>query len=303
MTRRSSSKTKQIVWWLGGIAALILIAAVAVWGYSRVVTGIIREGIAEAFPGGETSCGEISFDPFTSEVVITDLEIGNPPGYNQNHAAIDIKEIYAVINASALWRNVIHIEELRIRQCRITLEFRKIPTTSWLDWMQVALNGPEINLYELMSSSRAAKASAKRSAAGNDPPRARWFYRVDRCEITGCRVFFGNLAQVRNIVEMSVKEFFEQTGEPENPYVRIVLRMIVNKAARKAVRTVQDFFQNGVALPDYILSKPVGQNEASSAREVAAEIFRNHWEEIVATLRERWEKFKERYLGILSGVL
>lgn len=298
-----SPRYRRIAWIVGSVVAAALIAGGVIWGYSLAVASVIRGGIAEIFSGVEYSVGKVTFDPFGSEVVVSRIAVLNPRGYASGRRAIVIGEIRARLNAPALLRHVVHLRELRIRQCELMLEFREIPT-SLVDWALVAFRGPGINLYEIMT---AENPQAPPKSARGETARRKWFYRVDSCEITGCRVFFGNLDQLRGIAELAAEKFFDQSGEPESSGVKRAVRekavgMAVKAAVAAMLRSARSYFRDGVALPDYRLPKPVGQNDASSARDVAEEIFRNHWEEITDGMRNCCGRFQEQCLEKLRGI-
>ena len=291
-----SRRFKWIASIVGGCAAAILIAAVGIWWYSHTVVSAIRDSIAEIFPAASTSVGEIAFDPLTSEVVISRLAVCNPPGYSSERPAILIGEIRAVINAPALLRHVIHIRELRLRRCEFSLEFRDIPLST-VDWLLIVLRGPGINLYDIMTDDDLPQQSG--SASGASPsgsPRPRqWFLRIDRGEITRCRVFFGNLEQFHGLAEAAAAKFFANVGVKGKTGDNLS-RMAADLLLRQAL----NFFRNGIPLQDYRLPKPVGQDDISSPRDVAEEIFRAHWDEIATSVRTTCERFQKQCRAILE---
>ena len=122
---RSEEKEKMVAWYVCGGIVVLCIAAFFV--YQKGVEILLRRQMENLW-ANNFSMESISFDPWTSTVELKKMVWKNPHQYSKGGKAITVDEGSANLNAWALFRHVVHFEEVKVRNVALNFEFRKDPT-------------------------------------------------------------------------------------------------------------------------------------------------------------------------------
>jgi len=106
------------------LAALVLLLVGVGWVYltrDRLLGTAIRT-YGPQITGVSVKLGGARLEPWDGEAALTDLELGNPPGFHTPHALM-VAQIRLRLDVSNLRSDVVHIRDIRVEQPRVTYEY------------------------------------------------------------------------------------------------------------------------------------------------------------------------------------
>ncbi len=290
-------KKKMVAWYVCG--GILVLCIVAFFVYQKGVEILLRRQMENLW-ANNFSMESISFDPWTSTVELKKMVWKNPHQYSKGKKAITVDEVSANLNAWALFRHVIHFEEVKVRNVALNFEFRKDPTRL-TDLLSMIHDGPGINVWDAIVpekeeeeeedaeqnvKEKAESASAKASGV--------WYYRIDHLEITGTRVSLLRLQKLDLLIKGAVATITAKVVPEQwaSKLGGIVGKMLENHISK----SVTERLQKGWTLPDYKIDN-LGQNDRSTLGQISQEVAKRHLNET----KQFFQKKKDEYIAKLKG--
>ena len=292
-------KKKMVAWYVCGGIVVLCIAAFFV--YQKGVEILLRRQMENLW-ANNFSMESISFDPWTSTVELKKMVWKNPHQYSKGGKAITVDEGSANLNAWALFRHVVHFEEVKVRNVALNFEFRKDPTRI-TDLLSMFHDGPGINIWDAIVPEKEEEEEKEEEAEQNVKEKAEsaptkasgvWYYRVDHLEITGTRVSLQSLQKVDLMIKtavatMTAKFVPEQWSSKLGGVVSKILEKHISKS-------VTEFLQKGWELPDYKIDS-LGQGDHSTLGQISQEVAKRHLNET----KQFFQKKKDECIAKVKG--
>ncbi|MDD3117799.1 MAG: AsmA family protein [Victivallales bacterium] len=240
--KKALLKTIRILsWLLGGLLALVIVAAVVAVFY---LDSIVEKGVAvfgSEMTGTKVELQKVSISLLRPKVVLENFSVANPAGYD-NPKAFDLKKLQAAVERNSLFSNKIVIEEILIDGALIDFEPQ--------------LNGGN-NLSDIKANiakrtaSSGGETAANATAPEDEQPAKKSaktvlvkLFRMTNCKITITSKLLGGNNITVPLPDIEMTDIGGDHSSPEE-----VMEKIYNDVFKKIIVTVKDSV-TGLKLPD-----------------------------------------------------